>query len=190
MRRPVRGHISISRLLVMGACLLLMDDFSLVSAQTGGIKKDPADVVRKYVSLDEKGARLAPMSFESQRPYISWTEEPVWGYAVVIRGVNVVDVTKEWDIISPFEAIIPVEYAVLGRIYWDTASFIADAVPERAGFRIKLFKDRWKIADPILPPHIARTRLLNFVRQALLDEKDPIRVAKLTELRHDLERLK
>src|ERR1044071_1373835 len=55
-----------------------------VSAQTGALNKDPAMLVKKYLDLDSKGARLHALTREAQQPYVGWKDEPVWGHIVVI----------------------------------------------------------------------------------------------------------
>jgi len=49
---------------------------------------------------------------------------------------------------------------------------------------------RWRIMEPILPPHVGQKRLIGFVRQAILREKDPSRQAKLGELLAALKKAK
>lgn len=155
-------------------------------AITGDLKKDPADLVRKYVSLDARGARLEAITWEALKPYINWTQEPVWGHLLVIEGYEVVDDVKQWNILSPVEAVIPVKYRVLGVLYWDSAAFLPEPQVEEVGFRVKAVGDRWRIVDPIVPPHVGRKRMINYVRQAILDEQDPGRLARLTALRDQL----
>lgn len=48
-------------------------------AQTGSLKHSPADVVKRYLALDYKGARLDAMSAETVASYVNWNEEPAWG---------------------------------------------------------------------------------------------------------------
>jgi hypothetical protein len=79
---------------------------------------------------------------------------------------------------------------VLGSLYWETASFIPEPRVERVGFRIKIVGDRWRIAEPILPPHVGQKRLINYVRQAILDEKDQAKAAVLETLLSDLKKAK
>ncbi|MGH8526745.1 MAG: hypothetical protein ACREXY_21815, partial [Gammaproteobacteria bacterium] len=55
-------------------------------AQTASIKHSPSDVVKRYVELDHKGARLDAMSAETVASYTDWNEEPAWGHVVVTRG--------------------------------------------------------------------------------------------------------
>src|ERR1044072_581107 len=57
---------------------------TLVWAQTGGLGRSPAEIVKKYFELDQKGAKLDSISFEALAPYRAWETEPVWGKVIVI----------------------------------------------------------------------------------------------------------
>jgi hypothetical protein len=160
------------------------------SAQTGSIAHDPTDMVDKYLELDIKGVRLDAISQETLAPYVTWTSEPVWGRTVIVTKYEVVDDFKQWTVISQAEVIIPVEYKVLGAVYWERASFLPEPKTERVGFRVKIVGDRWRIAEPMLPPHIGQKRMINYVRQAILDEKEPSRTAALETLLDDLKKAK
>jgi hypothetical protein len=159
-------------------------------AQTGSIAHDPTDMVDKYLELDVKGVRLDAISQEALAPYITWKDEPIWGRAVVITSYEVINDFKQWTVVNQSEAIIPVEYRVLGSVYWEKASFLPEPRVERIGFRVKIVGDRWRIAEPILPPHIGQKRMINYVRQALLDEKDQAKAATLETLLDDLKKAK
>ncbi len=182
-RTPSRLFRPVTLVLMLLTMLVLPSGGAAI---TGDLKHDPADVVKKFVSLDAKGARLDAMTWEALKPYINWKQEPVWGHLLVIEGYEVVDDVKQWKIVSDVEAVIPVKFRVLGAMYWVTAGFLPEPKLEEVGFRIKAVGDRWRIIDPIMPPHVGQKRLLNFVRQAILDEQDQGRLARLTTLRDQL----
>lgn len=154
--------------------------------QTGALSHSPAEVVERYLLLDSKGARLESISHEALSPYVSWKEEPVWGQVVVISDYRVPEDYKEWELVSMLEVVIPVQMAVLGSVYFDTAGFVPDATQKEVRFRVKAINNRWRIVEPILPPHVKQKRMVNFVRQAQLDEKEPMRRSTLTVLEEDL----
>lgn len=172
--------------LLLGLFLIASDG----RARTGDLTRDPSDLVRVYVSLDSKGARLESLSFESLRPYVNWTEEPPWGHAVVIEGFEVVDDVKRWQIVSNTEVVIPVRYRTVGAVYWNTASFIPDRQVEEVGFRIKAVRSRWKLVEPILPPHVLLKRFTNYVRASALEETNPAQRQALDTLHGELKRAK
>ena len=159
-------------------------------AQTGSIAHDPTEMVDKYLELDIKGVRLDAISQEALAPYVTWEHEPLWGRAVVITQYEVINDFKQWTIISQAEVIIPVEYKVLGSVYWERASFLPEPKVERVGFRITIVGDRWRIAEPMLPPHIGQKRMINYVRQAILDEKEQAKTATLNVLLNELKKAK
>jgi hypothetical protein len=173
--------------IMMGVMVLALSDGH---AQTGSIVHDPTDMLDKYLGLDIKGVRLDAISQEALAPYIAWKDEPIWGRTVIITKYEVINDFKQWTVVSQSEAIIPVEYKVLGSVYWEKASFLPEPQVERIGFRVKIVGDRWRIAEPILPPHVGQKRMINYVRQAILDEKDQAKTATLETLLDDLKKAK
>lgn len=186
MRGMLLTRLSLSLAIALFLLVLPTDG----PAQTGSIVHDPTDMVDKYLKLDIKGVRLDAISQEALAPYITWKDEPIWGRTVVITSYEVINDFKQWTVVSQSEAIIPVEYKVLGSVYWEKASFLPEPNVERVGFRVKIVGDRWRIMEPILPPHVGQKRMINYVRQALLDEKDQAKAATLETLWDDLKKAK
>ena len=170
--------------LALGMFLITGD----VSAQTGALKKDPAALVKKYLDLDSKGARLHALTREAQHPYVAWKDEPVWGHIVVISRYDVVDDTAQWEIKNNLEVVIPVEFRVIGSLYLEEPTFLSERQTERIGFRVKAINGLWRVVEPILPPHVGHKRAVNFVREAMVEETDGIRMAALTSVRDELRR--
>jgi len=158
--------------------------------QTYGLLRDPVEVVKKYVSLDQRGIRLESISWETIRPYVNWKEEPSWGHVMVTVGYKIVDDIKQWEVISMMEVLIPVEYQVLGAVYLEEPGFLPEKQVERVKFRVKAVGGRWRIIEPLLPPHVGQKRMINYVRQAMLQELEPSRLAILTALRDELQKAK
>ena len=159
-------------------------------AQTASIKHSPADVVKRYVTLDYKGARLDAMSIETVASYTSWNEEPAWGHVVVTRGFVVAEHYRQWEVIDRLEIVIPVTFQVIGSVYLETAGFVQDVETEEVRFRVKAVNNRWKIVEPMLPPHVGQKRMVNFVREALLKETDPAKRDRLGALQDELRKAK
>ena len=159
-------------------------------AQTNSMTHSPAEVVQKYVQLDNKGARLDAGSFVSLAPYIGWKEEPLWGKIIVINGFSVPDDYRKWEIINSLEVVVPVEFKILGAVYLDTAGFVADPSVEEIRVRVKVFNSRWRIIDPMFPPHVGQRRMLNFVRQAMQEETGEVRRGTLAALQNELRKAK
>ncbi len=155
-------------------------------AQTNAITHSPAKVVEKYFALDNKGVRLDASSFESVASYVGWKEEPAWRKVIVINGFTVPDDFRKWEIVSTLEVLVPVEFRVLGVMYLESAGFVPEPGTEQVRVRLKVQGTRWKIMEPMLPPHVGQKRMLNVVRQALLEEKDGTRQASLAALQAEL----
>lgn len=192
VRRKVRGGMGerLEKWIVAALLLTVLAGAATAEALTGDIKHDPTEVITKYAQLDYKGVRLNAASQPVLDPYVEWRDEPAWGSVVVVADYTVLGQTKEWDIISMLEARIPVEYRVLGTVYWGTASFLPAPGTERISFRVRGRAMRWRIVEPQIPPHVGVKRMINFVRQAILQETDPAHIAKLTALRDELEKVK
>ncbi len=163
---------------------------SLASAQTGSLKHSPADVVKRYLALDYKGARLDAMSVETVAPYTSWNEEPAWGRVVVTREFAVAEQYRQWEIIDRMEVIIPVTFQVIGSVYLETAGFVQEVETEEIRFRVKAVRNRWMIVEPMLPPHVGQKRMMNFVRDAWMKETDPVKRDSLGLLQSELRKVK
>jgi len=159
-------------------------------AQTGSLKHSPADVVKRYLALDSKGARLDAMSVETVASYTSWSEEPTWGHVVVTRGFVVAEQYRQWEVIDRLEVVIPVTFQVIGSVYMETAGFVQEAETEEVRFRVRAVKNRWRIVEPMLPPHVGQKRMVNVVREAWVKEPDPAKRDRLGALRDELREAK
>jgi hypothetical protein len=170
--------------------LVLVLSFGDGLAQTGSLKHSPADVVKRYLALDSKGARLDAMSVETVASYTSWSEEPRWGHVVVTRGFVVEEQYRQWEVIDRLEVVIPVTFQVIGSVYMETAGFVQEAETEAVRFRVKAVKNRWRIVDPMFPPHVGQKRMVNFVREAWVKETDPAKRERLGALQDELRKAK
>ncbi len=161
-------------------------------AESGSLDHPPTEIVRRYVVLDQKGARLDARSFESLRPYIDWRQEPAWGRLVVIQEVAVSEDYRQWEVINKLEVVIPVTYRVLGYVYLDTAAFVpeSEASVEEVRFRVKAVDNKWRIVEPVIPPHVGVKRMMNFVREAVLQESDGANRSALVALEDSLRKAK
>ena len=155
---------------------------------TGDLTNDPANVIKKYLSLDHRGARLTAASYESVRPYVAWDEEPTWKHFVVIQEFSVNDDVTQWDIVSSTEAVIPVTFQVLGIVDWETATFVPKPREEVHAVRIRAVDNRWRMIEPMFPPHVGHKRVINFVKDVALHERDETRIRVLDTLRGDVEK--
>jgi len=188
-------RVSALRLLVLAplACLalcLFVVSGPEVLAQTGALNQSPAEIVKKYFALDQKGAKLDSLSYESLAPYRDWQEEPAWGRVVVIRGFSVAEHYRQWDIIDRLEVVIPVTFEVIGAVYMETAGFVPESGVEEILVRVKSVRNRWRIIEPVLPPHVGQKRMINFVREALVKETEPANRERLAQLRDELGKAK
>ncbi|HYM88207.1 MAG TPA: hypothetical protein VES92_03750 [Nitrospiraceae bacterium] len=159
-------------------------------AQTGSLTHSPSDVVKRYLALDYKGARLDAISVETVTAYTSWNEEPVWGHVVVTRGFVVAEQYRQWEVIDSLEVVIPVTFQVIGSVYLETAGFVQEVETEEVRFRVKAVKRRWRIVEPKLPPHVGLKRMVNLVREAWMKETDPAKRDRLGALQDELRKAK
>lgn len=150
------------------------------------ITEDPTKMLYKYLSLDKKGARLEPDSWQVLEPYVDWEEDEAWGQVVVISNFHIEDDVTQWEIPNGLEAKIPVVFDVLGMMHWESVTFVPDSHQESYVFHIKAVYDRWQIVHPQLPPHVGRQRLMNFVRWTELNESDATKKAVFASLHQQL----
>ena len=159
-------------------------------AQSGSLDQPPTEIVQRYVLLDQKGARLDAMSFDTLVPYINWKEEPAWGHVVVILDAVVPEDYRKWEVVNKLEVVIPVTFRVLGAVYLETAAFVTEEKTEEIRFRVRAVRGKWRIIDPVIPPHIGLKRMLNFVREAEVHEQDATKRRALTVLGESLRKAK
>jgi len=189
-RRP---SLSIAR---PTCCLLAFAVLSLAvsaSAQfdpSGTVTRSPVEIVKNYVRLDMRGARLDAMSFDALAPYIDWKEEPRWSRVVVIQEAEVPEDYRKWEIINNLEVIIPVTFLVRGSVYLETAAFVPEEQTEEVRFHVKAVREYWRIIAPVIPPHIGLKRMVNFVREAELNEQDATQRSVLAALGDSLRKAK
>jgi hypothetical protein len=186
--RPV--GIALSPVIATMSLLLFWTDAGVTWAQSGGLSRSPAEIVKKYFELDQKGAKLDSMSYEALAPYRSWDTEPVWGRVVVIREFSVAEHHRDWEIVNQLEVVIPVTFQVIGSVYLETAGFLPEASVEEIHVRVKSVRNRWRIIEPVLPPHVGQKRMINFVREALVKETEPAKRESLTALQDELRKAK
>jgi hypothetical protein len=89
---------------------------------------------------------------------------------------------RKWEIINNLDIIIPVSFQVRGSVQMDTAVFVPEETTEEVRFRVREVRNYWRIVDPMIPPHVGLKRMVNFVREAELHEKDASRRAVLAAL--------
>ena len=159
-------------------------------AQSGGLSHSPAEIVKKYFELDQKGAKLDSMSFEVLAPYRSWDAEPVWGKVIVIREFSVAEHHRDWEVVNRLEVVIPVTFQVIGSVYLETAGFFPETSVEEIRVRVKSIKNRWRIIEPVLPPHVGQKRMINFVKEAWVKETEPAKRESLAALQSELRKAK
>ena len=159
-------------------------------AQTGGLSHSPAEIVKKYFELDQKGAKLDSMSFEALAPFRSWDTEPIWGKVIVIREFSVAEHHRDWEVVNRLEVVIPVTFQVIGSVYLETAGFLPETSVEEIRVRVKSVKNRWRIIEPMLPPHVGQKRMINYVKEAWVKETEPAKRESLATLQSELRKVK
>jgi hypothetical protein len=170
--------------------LLVGMDGGAAWAQTGGLSHSPAEIVKKYFELDQKGAKLDSMSFEALAPFRNWDTEPIWGKVVVIREFSVAEHHRDWEVVNRLEVVIPVTFQVIGSVYLETAGFLPETSVEQIRVRVKSVKNRWRIIEPMLPPHVGQKRMINYVKEAWVKETEPAKRESLATLQSELRKVK
>jgi hypothetical protein len=185
-----RSHVPLAPSLIAVAILGLAVGSHAQVTPSGSMKRSPADAVKRYVLLDQKGARLDAPSFDTVLPYIDWKEEPAWGRVVVVQQTNVPEDYQKWEILNNLEVIIPVTFHVLGAVYLESASFIPEDTVEEVRFHVKVVKNYWRIISPIIPPHVGLKRMMSFAREAEAKEQHEAHRTALAALIDSLRKAK
>ena len=185
-----RSHVPLAPSLIAVVILGLAVGSHAQVTPSGSMKRSPADVVKRYVLLDQKGARLDAPSFDTVLPYIDWKEEPAWGRVVVVQQTNVPEDYQKWEILNNLEVIIPVTFHVLGAVYLENASFIPEDTVEEVRFHVKVVKNYWRIISPIIPPHVGLKRMISFAREAEAKEQNEAHRTELASLIDSLRKAK
>ena len=162
MNNVTRGPLAwIPRVVRCACALAVLNVTAPVSqgfAQSGSLKKSPVEIVKNYVRLDQKGARLDSMSFDALMPYIHWREEPAWDRIVIIQGADSPEDYRKWEIINNLEVVIPVIFRVRGLVFLKTATFVPEEHAEEVRFHVQAVGNHWRIIGPVIPPHIGLKR--------------------------------
>ena len=169
--------------------LILLSCPLMALAQSGSLDQSPTTIVKRYVILDKKGARMDAMSFETLVPYIDWRDEPVWGRVVVISDVTVPEDYRQWEVVDKLEVVIPVTFQVLGAVYLEPAVFVPEEMTEEVRFRVKAVRNKWRITEPVIPPHVGLKRMIDLVREAELKETDADKGRTLAKLGETLRKV-
>lgn len=193
LRMGLNGSVSVSRAWVATLLVpVLLASAVPSSAQlspSGSMRRSPAEVVKRYVLLDQKGARLEASSFDTVTPYIAWKEEPVWGHIVVVQKMTVSEDYRQWEIVNNLEVIIPVTYHVRGSVYLEKASFVPEERTEEVRFHVKVVGNYWRILSPVIPPHVGLKRMVSFARDAAVHEPDNLQRTVLADLIESLRKV-
>ena len=96
----------------------------------------------------------------------------------------------QWEVVDKLEVVIPVTFTVLGSVYLETAAFVPDATTENVRFRVKGVRSKWRIVEPVIPPHIGLKRMIDLVRDAEVKETDAEKRAGLAALGETLRKVK
>ncbi len=183
------GHWLASSLLALAVLSVAVTSHAQVSP-SGSLKRSPAEVVKRYVLLDQKGARLDAPSFDTLTPYINWKEEPAWGRVVVVEETSVPEDYRKWDILNNLEVVIPVTFHVRGAVYLENATFIPEDTTEEVRFHVKVVGNYWRIISPVIPPHVGLKRMVSFAREAEANEQNTTHRTELASLIDSLRKAK
>ena len=78
----------------------------------------------------------------------------------------------------------------MGLVYLETAGFVPESSVEEIRVRVKSVRNRWRIIEPVVPPHVGQKRMINFVREALVKETEPAKRESLVVLQDELRKAK
>jgi hypothetical protein len=134
-----------------------------------------SDVVREYCHLDFEGTRLSSNNPDAAKydGLVVWPNEPGWDGAVVVKDFAI---TRFW--FERSQSFVTVQYFVLGNMA-DTEVTATRQHKELVTFVLTRSGDTWKIAHPLIPPHISVHASITALDSLLKNEKDPDRMKRL-----------
>jgi len=136
-------------------------------------KLPPArNLVRNYLELDYRGARLVPEQAKKLLALTTWKSDPEWQVLTLVSQYEISDAH-----FSGFKhVIVTVNYTVVGR-YEPGVGFTRDTEPQTAEFTLSEDDSGWKIleSDPPVAPHVSKASLVQWLKTALPKEQDPMR---------------
>jgi hypothetical protein len=141
--------------------LAMMPLHSVAYAQSDDTPSTPVDVIKKYCSLDLGGARLDSKTWSKVAPLITWEDEPGWDAVVVVSGFRVGS-PKE----TGSRTVIPVTFQVVGTLDGD-GPFVHGSRLETVSFELARSDSRWKIKQPVMPPHVSVSSISNNIRELI-----------------------
>ncbi len=152
-------------LLVLSLSILALAQF-----QPGSLRRqDAGNVVRDYLRFDYQGARLNPASWPRMQALTTWKSNPDWQAFTIVSQYEVVSADQGLR-----SAAVKVRYGVLGRFEMGVG-YAPDRGFQTAEFRLRAVEDGgWKIEeqDPLLNPHVSRSRAVEWLQSALAAEKN------------------
>ena len=86
--------------------------------------------------------------------------------------------------------VIPVTFQVIGSVYLETAGFLPEPSVEEIHVRVRSVRNRWRIIEPVLPPHVGQKRMINFAKEAWVKETEPAKRESLAALHSELRKVK
>ncbi len=128
-------------------------------------RSGPAEVVKKYCQLDFGGVRLSGATWRQVAPLIAWEDEPGWDTAVVVSGFHISSSRQIGD-----RATVAVIYQVQGIVAGE-GPFVAKRKPETVEFQLSRVQNGWKIAKPVIPPHVSVPSISKSVRELIEAER-------------------
>jgi hypothetical protein len=146
-------------------------------------EKSPEEIVKRYYMADFNGVRLHAGQDENIQQLIAWKHEPGWDYAFIVDKISIHNVKQ----LSADEVIIEVRYHIIG--IWQGEDFFEFDFNEVIDFVLMREGEKWKIIEPIFPPHISPSAAIKHLENLILTEgaENKIRAGNLTLV---IERLK
>ncbi len=146
-----------------------------------GTNNNPEDIVKKHYQADLDGARLSSSGFKSQiSPLVTWEDEPGWDEVFITKKADISKIER----LSNNKVFIEVRYEILGNLGGNDNLCILD-LTEVIEFILIKEKGRWKINEPIFPPHASPMAVIANLESLVSDSEkigDKIRVKKLNDL--------
>lgn len=149
---------------------------SVVSSPTPAprqfLEGTPAGLLETYLQGDAQGERLERANWPKYREMVLWPREPLWDSAYIIRDYRI----HSGEVAMP-SAGAEVTFRTLGELNLETFVYTPSPTTQTVPYKLIAEQSRWKIAHPMLRPHVSPGGAVGFLERMAVghpDKKDAI----------------
>lgn len=153
--------------LAAGLLWLRTSPTSPSSQGPGTLAGTPGAALATYLEGDFRGERLEGASWLTYRERVSWSTEPSWHAAWVVKRYEMAPAKM-----TGRTASIDVTYETLGELDLNTFVFRPSPTIHTVTYRLEAPSGVWKLTDPMLQPHPSVPAAKSFLKRMSVGHAD------------------